>query len=187
MISITHMTINQEIIGSKELLTPITDTLIIFNKYCFISIIFVSATIVISALIEICIRIKYDQLKNLFLSIYLTFLIRKKLKKTYIKNSAYEINAYNRAIKNSLADIRNTSIIWKMKVPPNSDTIESIQAKFSLIKEELSNRNENYYFSSFERNKKYYYIIGTIRNKNKEGFSANMAAKIPSIKMIRTP
>lgn len=123
----------------------------------------VSVLITIAFIIpEIIARIWKDSIKNVFRSIWLSFRIRNflQIQATY-EDKEVKIFKYNRAIKKAIIDIRNTSVVFVVKLPNELGVHTMIFDNRVAMREEISNRLPEYSFSDIQRVKSYLRLEGT--------------------------
>lgn len=125
--------------------------------------------------IEIKNRQKEDNLSNTWKSIKQTLAIRiflhqsehsKAMTTTEQTTTTYynPINKqFNKAVHKSIIDIRRDAIILMIRLPKTQQATKILKEMETLISEEISNRNPDYYFSQPERNGKWLYFVGTKR------------------------
>ena len=152
--------------------------------YQFVSIVYISSLFVaivaffsLLALVhhEVFLRLKEDNLTNLWKSVYQTLTIRIFLRQSensetvttleQAKVTRYNpINKYfNRAVRKVIVDIRENKVTLIIRIPKTQQATKILKDMEMLISEEIANRNPDYYFSRPERNGKWLYFIGTKR------------------------
>lgn len=114
-------------------------------------------------LFEFILRLLKDSIWNYFKSIYQTILLRRFLKqeehsKAYISlegTTATHFNPilknYNKAVLKCTVDIRKRKVYVLIKYPKSQQAQKLLRDMEEHIKEEISNRNPNYYFSAPNR------------------------------------
>ena len=124
---------------------------------------------------EAFLRLKEDNLTNLWKSVYQTLTIRIFLRQSehsetvttveQVKVTRYNpINKYfNRAVRKGIVDIRENKVTLIIRIPKTQQATKILKDMEMLICEEIANRNPDYYFSRPERNGKWLYFIGTKR------------------------
>lgn len=70
---------------------------------------------------------------------------------------------FNRAVGKSVVDITRQKIFVYIKIPRSQQSQKILREMEAMIKEEISSRNPDYYFSSPERFKNHLWFIGTKR------------------------
>lgn len=119
-------------------------------------------TITASAIIalELVNRFKNDKIANYFKSIYQTVLLRHFLiqsehseKVITIENQSITTynpvnKMFNRTVRKSFVDIRQDTVFIFLKVPRTQQAQKLLKEMEPQIKEEISNRNPDHYFSS---------------------------------------
>ena len=152
--------------------------------YQFVSIVYISSLFVaivaffsLLALVyhEAFLRLKEDNLTNLWKSIYQTLTMRICLRQsehsetvTTIEQSRITrynpINKYfNRAVRKAIVDVRENNVTLLIRIPKTQQATKILKDMEMLISEEIANRNPDYYFSRPERNGKCLYFVGTKR------------------------
>lgn len=129
--------------------------------------------VVILVVIEITLRIGNDSVFNSFKSLWHTLGFRhfltqtEKSEKTAESQEVKRFNpihsTFNRAVRKCVIDIRTKKIMVCLKVPRTQQAQKILKDMEAHIKEELSNRNPNYYFSAPERIRHNLWFIGTKR------------------------
>ncbi len=124
---------------------------------------------------EAFLRLKEDNLTNLWKSVYQTLTIRMFLRQSehsetvttveQAKVTRYNpINKYfNQAVRKVIVDIRENKVTLIIRIPKTQQATKILKDMEMLISEEIANRNPDYYFSHPERKGKWLYFIGTKR------------------------
>ena len=124
---------------------------------------------------EIKIRHREDRISNLFKSITQTFslrlfLIQREHTESVSTSEQGNIKRYNpvnkqfnKAIQKAVVDIREGSASLIIPVPKSQQAIRILKDLETIISEEISSRNPDYYFSRSERKGMDFYFIGTRR------------------------
>jgi hypothetical protein len=124
---------------------------------------------------EIKIRHREDRISNLFKSITQTFslrlfLIQREHTESVSTSEQGNIKRYNpvnkqfnKAIQKAVVDIREGSASLIIPVPISQQAIRILKDLETIISEEISSRNPDYYFSRPERKGMDFYFIGTRR------------------------
>lgn len=124
---------------------------------------------------EIHLRLKEDNLTNLCKSVWQTLTIRIFLQQRensetittieQVKVTRYNpINkSFNKTVCKVIVDIHEDKVILLIRIPKTQQATKILKEMETLISEEISNRNPDYYFSRPERNGKWLYFIGTKR------------------------
>ena len=124
---------------------------------------------------EIKIRQREDRVSNLFKSIIQTFSLRLFLiqrehsesgstsEQGNIKRYSPVNKQFNKAIQKVVVDIREGSATLIIPVPKSQQAIKILKDLETIISEEVSSRNPDYYFSRPERKGMDFYFIGTRR------------------------
>ena len=124
---------------------------------------------------EIKIRHREDRISNLFKSITQTFslrlfLIQREHTESVSTSEQGNIKRYNpvnkqfnKAIQKAVVDIREGSASLIIPVPKSQQAIRILKDLETIISEEISSRNPDYYFSRPERKGMDFYFSGTRR------------------------
>ena len=116
-------------------------------------------------IIELIERYKTDKISNYFESVKQTmriryFLIQHETISTSINSFQKNpiVQDFNKSVTGSIVDVRNESVIVVLKYPTSQQSQQIFRSMESHIKEEISNYNPNFYFSSAVRigNKLFY-------------------------------
>lgn len=118
---------------------------------------------------ELYLRLRYDSLKNLALSIRGTVKLRRflhhiePLKKLEDKKSKDDIiiSNYNKAIRKVVIDVDNEELLLYIKLPKEHQSQKMLKEMVSEIKEEISNAYPEYLISVFERQGNSLWLKGT--------------------------
>lgn len=144
---------------------------IIQDKLYLVSMIFLLIAIMLFLLlltlliIELIERYKTDKISNYFESVKQTmriryFLIQHETISTSINSFQKNpiVQDFNKSVTGSIVDVRNESVIVVLKYPTSQQSQQIFRSMESHIKEEISNYNPNFYFSSAVRigNKLFY-------------------------------
>lgn len=134
---------------------------VIQNKLYLVFMIFLLVAIMLFILltilltIELTDRYKTDKISNYFESVKQTMRLRYFL----IQHEASSPSAnsfqrnqilrdFNKSLSNCIVDVRNESVIVALKYPTSQQSQQIFRSMGSHIKEEISNYNPNFYFSS---------------------------------------
>ncbi|MFK4926989.1 hypothetical protein ACI1TM_10120 [Lactococcus garvieae] len=141
-----------------------------FLKEWSISLIVIFAVLIIMELYK---RITTDSWLNTFKSTWQTFGFRRFLKqserseKTIDAKDVTSFNPihgdFNHAVSKCVVDVRVDKIIVFIKVPRKQQSQKILKDMEGQIKEELSSRNPDYYFSAPEREHNKLWFVGTKR------------------------
>lgn len=161
--------------GMQDLFTTILDKLTTLEYYIQLlsfCLIFITFLLII---IEIVQRLSKDSLWNYFKSIYQTSLMRQFLKQdeksesmsTIENQTVTRINPilknFNQSILGCTVDVRKETVTILLLVPRTQQAQRLLKEMEDDIKEEISSRNPNYYFSSSYRKGNKLWFIGTKR------------------------
>jgi DNA integrity scanning protein DisA with diadenylate cyclase activity len=124
--------------------------------------------------VELYLRIRTDSFMNSFKSTWQTFGIRRFLKQSERSEKTLEAKEvtsfnpihenFNHAVSKCVVDVRTDKIIVFIKVPRKQQAQKILKDMEKQIKEELSSRNPDYYFSAPERTHSKLWFVGTKRN-----------------------
>ncbi|CAD0125048.1 MAG: hypothetical protein ACTMH6_07710 [Streptococcus thermophilus] len=162
--------------SAPPFLHEIVEALMIINMFA-LCIIGTSITIFSSLIIfETINRFANDSIDNYVKSIFQTFQIRNFLKQIQPSDIAYLtgkngliktknpiIQQFNKTIKRSIVDIRHDKILVDIPVPKEQQTVKLLTNMITDIRENLTNINEDYYFSNPKRVRNHLYFEGTRR------------------------
>lgn len=144
---------------------------VIQDKLYLVSMIFLLVAIMLFLflltllIIELIERYKTDKISNYFESVKQTmriryFLIQHETISTSINSFQKNpiVQDFNKSVTGSIVDVRNESVIVALKYPTSQQSQQIFRSMESHIKEEISNYNPNFYFSSAVRigNKLFY-------------------------------
>lgn len=134
---------------------------VIQNKLYLVSMIFLLVAIMLFFLlltlliIEMTERYKTDKISNYFESVKQTmrlryFLIQHETISTSINSFQKNpiVQDFNRSIVGCIVDVRNKSVLIVLKYPISQQSQQIFRIMESHVKEEISNYNPNFYFSS---------------------------------------
>lgn len=165
-------------------MNPLENSIYFTSLFDFLSLLhFISSSISFLSLLlffglliyEIKIRQNEDRIVNLFKSITQTFslrlfLIQREYSETVSTSEQGNTKRYNpinrqfnKAIQKVVVDIREESTTLIIPVPKSQQAIRILKDLETIISEEISSRNPDYYFSRPERMGMYFYFIGTRR------------------------
>ena len=166
-------------------MNPLENSIYFTSLFDFLRLLhFISSSISLLSLLlflglvgyEIKIRHREDKISNLFKSITQTFslrlfLIQREYSETVSTSEQGNTKRYNpinkqfnKAIQKVLVDIREESTTLIIPVPKSQQAIRILKDLETIISEEISSRNPDYYFSRPERKGMAFYFIGTRRN-----------------------
>lgn len=122
---------------------------------------------------EIIARVKDDSLLNIFKSIWQTLRLRhfmaqtERTEKTVEMQKVQSVNLiyanFNKAVHRCVIDVSEDKIIIFIKVPSSQQAQKILREMESQIREEVSSRNPNFYFSAPDRIKNSMWFTGTKR------------------------
>ena len=115
-------------------------------------------------IIELVLRAIYDKLANYFRSAYQTIRLIQFLRQDENSQLAFSIDnsstvtrfnpilrKFNRATSKCVVDVRNDSVTILIKYPKTQQSQKLLREMENYIKEEISSRNPEYYFSAPNR------------------------------------
>lgn len=127
-------------------------------------------------MLELAFRFINDSVLNYFKSVYQTIRLRQFLKQDENSKSVISIDnqttvtkynpilkKFNRTISKSTVDVRKEAVKVCIKYPKTQQAQKLLRDMETHIREEISSRNPNYYFSSSNREKNKLWFIGTRR------------------------
>jgi hypothetical protein len=143
---------------------------VIQNKLYLVSMIFLLVAIMLFILltilltIELTDRYKTDKISNYFESLKQTMRLRYFLIQHETISSVNNLQKnpitqdFNKSVADSIVDVRNESVVVVLKYPASQQSQQIFRSMESHVKEEISNYNPKFYFSSPERvgNKLFY-------------------------------
>ena len=121
-------------------------------------------------LIEVVIRLRHDNLMNLWRSIYLTIRLRRFLRQDEPSENqkAQSVNpihkSFNRAVRQTVIELTDKHAIACINLPNGHQAQNILNSMDEEIKDELSDQVSQYYFSAPERQKNKKWFIGTKRD-----------------------
>ena len=133
---------------------------VIQNKLYLISMIFLLVAIMLFILltilltIELMDRYKTDKISNYIESVKQTIRLRYFLiqHETISNVNSLQKNPitqdFNKSVADSIVDVRNENVVVVLKYPTSQQSQQIFRSMESHIKEEISNYNPNFYFSS---------------------------------------
>ena len=137
---------------------------VIQDKLYLVSMIFLLVAIMLFLflltllIIELIERYKTDKISNYFESVKQTmriryFLIQHETISTSINSFQKNpiVQDFNKSVTGSIVDVRNESVIVVLKYPTSQQSQQIFRNMESHVKEEISNYNPKFYFSSPER------------------------------------
>ena len=162
-------------------MNPLENSIYFTSLFDFLRLLhFISSSISFLSLLlffgyEIKIRQREDRISNLFKSIIQTFslrlfLIQREHSESVSTSEQGNVKRYNpvnkqfnKAIQKAVVDIREESTTLIIPVPKSQQAIRILKDLETIISEEISSRNPDYYFSRAERKGMDFYFIGTRR------------------------
>lgn len=127
-------------------------------------------------MLELAFRFTNDSILNYFKSVYQTIRLRQFLKQDENSKSVISIDnqttvtkynpilkKFNRTIPKTTVDVRKKAVKVLIKYPKTQQAQKLLRDMETHIREEISSRNPNYYFSSSNREKNKLWFVGTRR------------------------
>ena len=159
---------NIKLPGMHEFFSMILDNLTSLEHYIQLlsfCLIFVPVLLVF---IEFAQRLSKDSLWNYFRSIYQTFQMRQFLKQDVHSEpmstiESQTITRVNHSVLGCTIDVRKETVTVLLRVPRTQQAQKLLKEMEDDIKEEISSRNPNYYFSSPYRKGNKIWFTGTKR------------------------
>lgn len=152
---------NQDFPFLKTLLLNLNSKISEFGhvlKLLSMMLLMIAATLII---FEIVHRLISDSIWNFFKSVYQTirlhqFLLQEEQSKSVASINSHQkierfnpiLNTFNSAISRCTVDVRNDSVTVIIKYPKSQQAQSLMRKMEPLIKEEISNNNPNFFFSS---------------------------------------
>lgn len=161
--------------GMHRFFTTTLDKLIILEHYLHLLSFCIIIIPVLLVFIEFVQRLSKDSLWNYFKSIYQTSRMRQFLKQdvhsepmsTIESQTITQINpilkTFNQSVLGCTVDVRKDSVTFSLAIPKTQQTQKLLREMEDDIREEMSNRNPGYYFSSAFRKGEQLWLIGTKR------------------------
>ncbi|WP_421038298.1 hypothetical protein [Streptococcus hyointestinalis] len=131
---------------------------------------------VLLIVIELIQRFFNDSVWNYFKSVYQTMRLRQFLRQDEKSKSVITIDSqttvtkfnpilktFNKAVSKCTVDVRKDSVTVFIRYPKTQQAQKLLREMETHIKEEVSSRNPDYYFSSPSREKSKLWIVGTRR------------------------
>lgn len=156
-------------------LTFLYQFVIMIHTIClYVSIVAISICLVLSYY-EVYLRLKQDNLVNLWKSIKQTIAVRMFLNQNEHSETVTTVEQiqvthynpinkhFNKAVHKAIVDIREDKAVLLIRVPKTQQATKILKEMETHISEDISNRNLDYYFSRPERNGKWMYFVGTKR------------------------
>lgn len=167
---------NVDIAKLKDYLIFVQDklaTVAHFAKFLAIILMIVAVLLIVIELIQ---RFFKDSIWNYFKSVYQTVRLRQFLKQDEKSKSVITIDSqttvtkynpvlkkFNKAVSKCTVDVRKSSVTVYIKYPKTQQAQKLLKDMEAHIKEEVSSRNPDYYFSSPSRERNRLWFVGTRR------------------------
>lgn len=166
---------NIKIYGMQGVFTKVLDILTICEYYIQLLSFFLILVPALLVIIELVQRFLKDSLWNYFKSIYRTSRMRQFLKQdeqyepiNTIENQGITrikpvLKSFNHSILGCTVDVRKETVTVLLAIPRTQQAQKLLKEMEDDIKEEISNRNPHYYFSSPHRKANKLWFTGTKR------------------------
>lgn len=167
---------NINIASLETLIILVQNKLLLAEHYLHILASMLIVIAVVLIIIELFIRITTDSIWNYFKSIYQTFRLRQFLRQDEKSESIISIDNqttvtkfnpilknFNHTVSKCTVDIRKESVKVFIKYPKTQQAQKLLKDMESHIKEEISSRNPDFYFSAPNREGNKLWYIGTKR------------------------
>lgn len=166
---------NIKIYGMQGVFTKTLDILTICEYYIQLLSFFLILLPTVLIIIELIQRFLKDSLWNYFKSIYQTFRMRQFLKQdeqhepmNTIENQTFTrinpiLKSFNHSVLGCTVDVRKETVTVLLAIPRTQQAQKLLKEMEDDIKEEISNRNPHYYFSSPHRKGNTLWFTGTKR------------------------
>ena len=145
------------------------------HTFCLVVFFIATASFTVLFAHEFQLRREYDNLTNIFKSIQQTLSIRKFLKQSELSETMVTVKEekvtrynpinkhFNKTVHKAVVDIQNDKAIVLIKTPKTQQATKLLKEMETLISEEISSYNPDYYFSQPQRKGKWLCFIGTKR------------------------
>lgn len=167
---------NVDIAKLKDYLIFVQDKLNILEYYAKLVATVVVGIALFLIVSEIIQRFFNDSIWNYFKSVYQTVRLRQFLKQDEKSKSVITIDSqttvtkynpvlkkFNKAVSKCTVDVRKSSVTVYIKYPKTQQAQKLLKDMEAHIKEEVSSRNPDYYFSSPSRERNRLWFVGTRR------------------------
>lgn len=144
-----------------------------YTKLLAVLLLIISTILIVTELVK---RLINDSVWNYFKSIYQTFRLRQFLRQDEKSESVISIDnqttvtkvnpileQFNQTINKCIVDVRNESVTIFLKYPKSQQAQKLLKDMESHIKEKISSRNPDYYFSSPNRDGNKLWFVGNRR------------------------
>ena len=145
------------------------------HTFCLVVFFIATAYFTVLFAHEFQLRREYDNLTNIFKSIQQTLSIRKFLKQSELSETMVTVKEekvtrynpinkhFNKTVHKAVVDIQKDKAIVLIKTPKTQQATKLLKEMETLISEEISSYNPDYYFSQPQRKGKWLCFIGTKR------------------------
>lgn len=145
------------------------------HTFCLVVFFIATASFTVLFAHEFQLRREYDNLTNIFKSIQQTLSIRKFLKQSELSETMVTVKEekvtrynpinkhFNKTVHKAVVDIQKDKAIVLIKTPKTQQATKLLKEMETLISEEISSYNPDYYFSQPQRKGKWLCFIGTKR------------------------
>lgn len=167
---------NIDIVKLKDYLIFVQDKLVTVAHFAKFLAIISMIVVVLLIVIELIQRFFKDSIWNYFKSVYQTVRLRQFLKQDEKSKSVITIDSqttvtkfnpilkkFNKAVSKCTVDVRKDSVTVFIRYPKTQQAQKLLREMEAHIKEEVSSRNPDYYFSSPNREGNRLWFVGTRR------------------------
>lgn len=173
LLHIINHIIEKESTASLTLSIQIEKILAFFSSWLNSAEVFTLTFLTLLLVFLICMKVKDDSVLSIFKSIWQTYRLRhfmtqsERTEKTVEMQKVQSINLiynnFNKSVKKCVVDVSKDKIIVFIKVPNSQQAQKILKEMEAQIREEISSRNPDYYFSAPDRVKNSMWFIGTKR------------------------
>ncbi|NLQ71031.1 hypothetical protein D3850_06750 [Streptococcus mutans] len=166
---------NNQIDGASEFFSLVIEKLLLISAYTYKAGLVLVFALAVLVGVEFYQRIVLDSLLNYLKSIYQTIRLRIFLKQEFTYESMMTIEnqtvnhqnpvmiQFNKAVRWSIVDVQKEEVKVLLKVPRTQQAQKLFKEMEDDIREEISNRNPKYYFSTPNRDGNKLWFTGTKR------------------------
>ena len=145
------------------------------NTFCSVILLIATASFTVLFAHEFQFRRENDNLTNIWKSIKQTLSIRSFLKQSELSETMITVKEekvtrynpinkqFNQTVHKAVIDIQKDKAVVLIKIPKTQQATKLLKEMETLISEEISSYNPDYYFSQPQRKGKWLFFIGTKR------------------------
>lgn len=143
------------------------------NTFCSVILLIATASFTVLFAHEFQFRRENDNLTNIWKSIKQTLSIRSFLKQSELSETMITVKEvkrynpinkqFNQTVHKAVIDIQKDKAVVLIKIPKTQQATKLLKEMETLISEEISSYNPDYYFSQPQRKGKWLCFIGTKR------------------------